>query len=97
MARGQILDIQRQLRTDVSIIWERLQSLRGQIRLRKDVREQARLQFEAAQIEQNAGTRTLRDLVEVRLEFEAAALAVVSAEFEMKRQSLQLSALLGTP
>ena len=97
VARGQILDIQRQLRTDVSIIWERLQSLRGQIRLRKDVREQARLQFEAAQIEQNAGTRTLRDLVEVRLEFEAAALAVVSAEFEMKRQSLQLSALLGTP
>ena len=72
IARGRVLDLERQLRKNISIGYRRILSLESQLVSRRDVEEQTRLQFEAAEIEQNAGTKTLRDLVEIRLEYEQA-------------------------
>lgn len=46
--------------------------------------------FDSAQIEKDAGVRTLRDLIEVRLEYEQAGLTRIGSEFEIERQILVL-------
>lgn len=93
IAQGQLLDAERQLRKDVSIGYRRILSLESQLMSRKDVEEQTRLQFEAAEIEQKAGTKTLRDLVEIRLEYEQAGLQRIRTKYDLMRQQLQLLTL----
>jgi len=93
IARGRVLDAQRQLRKDVSITYRRILSLQSQYESRLDVEEQTRLQFEAAEMEQGFGTKTLRDLVEIRLEFEQASLETIRTKYDLIRQQLQLLVL----
>jgi len=62
---------------------------------RQDVEEQTRLQFEAAQIEQKAGAKTLRDLVEIRLEYEQAGFQRIRTKYDLMREQLQLLTLTG--
>lgn len=94
IARGQVLDAERQLRKDVSIGYRRILSLQSQLISRIDVEEQTLLQFEAAEIEQKAGTKTLRDLVEIRLEYEQAGFERIRTKYDLMRQQLQLLALI---
>ena len=54
-----------------------------------------KLRFDSAQIEKNAGVRTLQDLIEVRLEYEQAGLSRISNEFEIERQYLTLLEQVG--
>jgi len=93
IARGRVLDAQRQLRKDVSITYRRILSLQSQYERRLDVEEQTRLQFEAAESEQDFGTKTLRDLIEIRLEFEQASLETIRTKYDLMRQELQLLTL----
>jgi len=93
IARGQVLDAERQLRKDVSIGYRRILSLESQLVSRLDVEKQTRLQFEAAEIEQNAGAKTLRDLVEIRLEYEQAGFQRIRTKYDLMRQQLQLLSL----
>jgi len=95
IARGRVLDAERQLRKDVTIGYRRIMSLESQLASRLDVEEQTRLQFEAAEIEQNAGTKTLRDLVEIRLEYEQAGFQRIRTKYDLMRQQLQLLTLTG--
>ena len=60
---------------------------------REDVEKQTRLQFEAAEIEQKAGAKTLRDLVEIRLEYEQAGFQRIRTKHDLMRQQLQLLTL----
>lgn len=90
IARGRVIDAERQIRKDVSITYRRILSLQSQLKSREDVEEQTRLQFEAAEIEQKIGTKTLRDLVEIRLEFEQAGLETIRTRYDLMRQQLQL-------
>jgi len=90
IARGRLLDAERQLRKDVSIGYRRMLSLESQLVSRLDVEEQTRLQFEAAEIEEKAGTKTLRDLVEIRLEYEQAGFQRIRTKYDLMRQQLQL-------
>jgi outer membrane protein len=93
IARGRVLDAERQLRKDVSIGYRRILSLKSQLKSREDVEQQTRLQFEAAEIEQKAGTKTLRDLVEIRLEYEQAGFQRIRTKYDLMRQELQLLTL----
>jgi len=95
IARGRVLDAERQLRKDVSIGYRRTLSLQSQLLSRQDVEEQTRLQFEAAEIEQKAGAKTLRDLVEIRLEYEQAGFQRIRTKYDLMRQQLQLLTLTG--
>lgn len=93
IAQGRVLDAERQLRKDVSIGYRRSLSLQSQLLSRQDVEEQTRLQFEAAEIEQKAGAKTLRDLVEIRLEYEQAGFQRIRTKYDLMRQQLQLLTL----
>jgi len=93
IARGQALDAERRLKENTEITVRRIKSLEKQLRARLEVEKQTRLQFEAAEIEQAAGTRTLRELIDIRLEFEQAGLEVIRTRYDSLRQRLQLLAL----
>ncbi|MEP3891010.1 MAG: TolC family protein [Hellea sp.] len=93
VARGRVLDAERQLRKDVSIGYRRILSLESQLMSRQDVEEQTRLQFEAAEIEKEAGAKTLRDLVEIRLEYEQAGFQRIRTKYDLMRQQLELLTL----
>lgn len=95
VARGQVLDAKRQLRKDVTIGYRRILSLQSQLVSREDVEQQTFLQFEAAEIEQKAGTQTLRDLVEIRLEYEQAGFERIRTKYDLMRQKLLLLTLTG--
>jgi len=88
-------DQELQLREDVTITWQRLNSLKKQLASRIEVERQTRLQFEAAEIEAGAGTITYRDLVELRLEFEQAGLARIRTTYDLEQQKLILKSLTG--
>lgn len=92
-AQGRVLELERQLTEEVSISYQRIESLSNQLISRKEVEKQSRLRFEAAQIEYNAGSRTLSDFIEVRLEFEQAAIQRVNVEYAMLRQQLEFLTL----
>lgn len=94
-ARARIRDEERRLRLDIEIGLRRILSLEERLVQRREVKTQTALQLDAAEIERNAGTQTLRELVEIRLEFEAASLRVNQARFELERERLNLLALLG--
>jgi len=94
-AQARVFDQEQQLREDVSITWQRLNSLEKQLATRAEVEHQTRLQFEAAEIEAGAGTITYRDLVELRLEFEEAGLARIQTTFDLEQQKLILRSLMG--
>ncbi len=93
VARGRVLDARRQLRKDVSIGYRRIASLEKQLISRKDVEAQTLLQFEAAELEQAAGTKTLRDLIEIRLEYERAGLQTLNVKYNLERERLILLSL----
>jgi protease secretion system outer membrane protein len=95
IARGQVLDAERRLRKEVSIGYRRSLSLEAQLKSRLDVEEQSLLQFEAAEIEQRLGAKTLRDLIEIRLEYEQAGFQRIRTKFDLMRQQLQLMRLTG--
>ena len=87
------MDARRQLRKDVSIGYRRIASLEKQLISRRDVEKQTRLQFEAAEMEQAAGTKTLRDLIEIRLEYEQAGLQTLNVKYNLERERLLLLSL----
>lgn len=92
-SQGRVRDIERQLTEEVSIAFQRISSLGQQTVSRSEVEEQSRLRFEAAEIEYNAGTRTLSDFIEVRIEYEQAAIQKLNVEYELRRQQLNFLTL----
>lgn len=60
---------------------------------REEVEKQTRLQFEAAEIEQGVGVRTLRDLIDIRLEYEQAGLQTIRTRYDLLRERLRLMSL----
>jgi protease secretion system outer membrane protein len=83
----------RQLREDVSITFQRILSLQAQLVSRQSVEGHKSDEFAAANKEFGHGVRTLRDLIETRLDFEDAMLDRIRVEFELKRRRLELLTL----
>ncbi len=75
---------------NIDITLQRIKSLKEQLVHLKETEKQMKLRFDSAQIEKDAGVRTLRDLIEVRLEYEQAGLTRIGSEFEIERQILVL-------
>ena len=95
-ARGELQDALRQLREQVQITWYRTQSLQQQLYSRETVADEYLKQLQAAEVEYDLGTRTLPDLVEVRLEYEQGTLERIQAELELMQQRVLLIALTAT-
>ena len=93
VSQNQTLNIERQLEENIEISIRRIKSLGKQLETRQEVEKQTRLQFEAAEIEQGAGTQTLRDLVDIRLEYEQAGLQTIRTRFDLMRERLSLMSL----
>jgi outer membrane protein TolC len=89
-ARSQILEAKRQLRERVSIIYWRIGSLEQQLLSRINVEEQNREQFTSAETEYSAGTRTLPELIDIRMDYEASSLERINIKFDLLQQRLQL-------
>ncbi|MEL7485675.1 MAG: TolC family protein [Pseudomonadota bacterium] len=93
LANGEANAARRRLEEDVSILYRRILSMKAQLIRRTRVEDEARKQFEAAQIEFDNDARTLPDLVEIRLEYENASLRRIALRFDLLRQQLELLAL----
>lgn len=94
-AYGRVEEAERQFEEDLSIAIRRVAALRGQV-TRRDRATQARLeQLNAAQRQFERNLRTLPDLIEVRLMYEAARLSNIETYYELLRQQLIVLQLRG--
>ena len=80
---------------NIDITLHRIKSLKEQLVHLRETEKQMKLRFDSAQIEKDAGVRTLQDLIEVRLEYEQAGLTRIGAEFEVERQLIVLLEQVG--
>lgn len=94
-ARADLIRQRRQLREDILITRRRALSLYAQTARRAAVEERKLEQFEAAEIEFVAGLKTLPDLVEDRLDYEAARLNLIAVKYALLTERLNLLALTG--
>lgn len=94
-AEADLVRQRRQLREDILITRRRVLSLFAQTARRSSVQDRKFEQFEAAEIEFDAGLKTLPDLVEDRLDYEDARLNMITVEFALLRERLALLALTG--
>jgi len=92
-ANARVQEAKRQLNEQVSITFRRINSLRSQLKKYQEVEKQTLLQFSAAEIEQKAGTKTIRDIVEIRLEYEQAGLQTIRTKYDLERQRLTLASV----
>ena len=67
--------------------------MQAQLLRRSDVASQLQIQFDAARIEYESGARTLPDLVDVRLEYERAAIARIAMRYDLLRRKVEMLAL----
>lgn len=94
-ARGRVGEAQRQLEEDLSISTRRVSTLRGQAVRRDRAKEARSEQLTAAQLQFERNLRTLPELIEVRLMYEAALLASIETSYELLRQQLTIVQLRG--
>ena len=94
-ARADLIRQRRQLREDILITRRRALSLYAQSVRRASVEDRKLEQFEAAEIEFDAGLKTLPDLVEDRLDYEEARLELIRVKYALLRERLNLLALTG--
>lgn len=94
-ARGRVGEAQRQLEEDLSISTRRVSALRGQAVRRDRAKEARSEQLTAAQLQFERNLRTLPELIEVRLMYEAALLASIETSYELLRQQLTIVQLRG--
>jgi len=90
IARAEYARALRSSEENVEITIHRIKSLKEQLVHLRETEKQMKLRFDSAQIEKDAGVRTLQDLIETRLEYEQAGLTRIGAEFEIERQLLVL-------
>lgn len=85
----------RRLREEVRVAYQRILSLESQLLSRRSVEAHKREELDAANVEYERGVRTLRELIETRLDFEDAMLNRIGVAFELQRQRLDLLSLTG--
>lgn len=95
-ARSEVAERRRDLEEEVRVSYRRTLSLEAQQITAQEFEDRSRELFEFAQIEYEAGTRTLPDLVDVRIEYEAAGLRRIGIKFEKMREQLRLLTLTGS-
>lgn len=93
--RAERRDLERQLLEQADLLFRLSLSLAVELDRRAAVVEQKSLQFDAAEVEFDAGLRILPELVEDRLELENARLALIQTRFEALQVQVDLAALTG--
>ncbi len=86
---------ERELEELIKITLKRIRSLEAQIPQLKIIEEQMFVQFESAQREEVIGTKTLSDIIDIRLQYEQAGLRRINNEFDLEREKLNLLEMTG--
>lgn len=92
-AEAEAARARRALREETSIAVRRIASLKAQAESRSVVEEHKSRELAAAYAEYERGVRTLRELVETRLDYEEAVLDRIRVNFELQRRALDLVTL----
>lgn len=94
-AQADLVRQRRQMREDILISRRRALSFYAQSVRRASVEDRKLEQFEAAEIEFEAGLKTLPDLVEDRLDYEEARIELIRIKYALLAERLNLLALTG--
>lgn len=92
-ARNNLLIAERNLRRTLQTAQTHIVILQRQLTARKAATEQKQRLLEAARREQEAGTLTVRELTEIRIDYENAKIAEISTKYDLARQYLELKTL----
>jgi len=95
LSRAELNRAEKELEERIKITLKRIRSLEAQIPKFKTIEEQMFIQFEAAQTEETIGTKTLSDIIDIRLQYEDAGLRRINGEFELQREKLTLLEMTG--
>lgn len=95
LANAEYVRAAREIEESIDITLQRIASLKQQLTHRQETERQMEIRFQSAIIEKEAGTKTLSDLIEIRLEYEQAGLTRINNEYEIKRQKLNLLEQVG--
>ncbi|MEL7451850.1 MAG: TolC family protein [Pseudomonadota bacterium] len=94
-AKSEVAERRRELEEEVRISYRRALSLDAQVLTAQDVEDRNKELFEFAQVEYDAGTRTLPELVDVRIDYERSGLQRIQMKFDLMRERLRLLSLTG--
>ena len=83
------------MREQVQITFQRILSLQGQLISREAVENHKQEELFAAKMEFERGVKTLKDLIEIRLDYENAMLDRIQIGYELERFRFELLALTG--
>ena len=95
LSRAELNRAEKELEERIKITLKRIRSLEAQIPQFKIIENQMFIQFEAAQTEETIGTKTLSDIIDIRLQYEEAGLRRINGEFELQREKLTLLEMTG--
>lgn len=95
LSRAELNRAEKELEERIKITLKRIRSLEAQIPQFKIIEEQMFIQFEAAQTEETIGTKTLSDIIDIRLQYEDAGLRRINSQFELQREKLTLLEMTG--
>ena len=95
-AKSEVAERRRELEQEARISYRRALSLEAQIITAKEVEARNRELLKFAQIEYEAGTRTLPNLVDVRITYEQAGLRRIGVKYAQKRERLRLLSVTGS-
>ena len=96
IARSEVLRVERLLREELETAQRRVVILQEQLQARLEAVRQQTILLDSAGLEQQAGTLTFRELVEIRLDYESATLAEIATRYDLAQQRLDLLVLNGT-
>lgn len=94
-ARSDVRIAERNLMQAYRTSVRRVQILERQLAARAEATKQKQRLLAAAEREQSVGTLTFRELVEIRLDYEASVIALIGVEFDLARQRLEIRFLKG--
>lgn len=95
-AKSEVAERRRELEEEVRVSFRRILSLEAQIITSQDFEDRSKELLEFAQIEYEAGTRTLPNLVDTRIEYEQAGLRRIGVKYEKLREQLRLLTITGS-
>lgn len=95
-AKSEVAERRRELEQEARISYRRALSLEAQIITAREVEARNRELLKFAQIEYEAGTRTLPNLVDVRITYEEAGLRRIGVKYAQKRERLRLLSVTGS-
>ena len=96
IARSEVMLAERRVRKELQTAQRSVAILKEQLLARRETVRQQTILLESAELERQAGTLTVREQVEIRLDYESATLAEIATRYNLAQRFLELRVLSGT-